>query len=98
MRKQTTYTSTLPHNLVKDLQNYSEKLNVSKKQLIEKAVINYLDELKRAEYAESFKKLKGDKEMILIAEEGMADYRLLLEKFENAEERKVVKKSRKQKR
>ena len=48
--------------------------------MLENAIINYLDELKREEYINSFKYANKDKERLLIAEEGIADFKKMLEK------------------
>lgn len=80
MRNHLTYTSTLPNNLLKELEKYAEKLKTTKKNLIEKAVTNYLEELKRQEYVNSFKYANQDKQMLMIAEEGIAEYKKMLDK------------------
>lgn len=80
MRNHLTYTSTLPNNLIQELDKYAAKLKTSKKSLIEKAVTIYLEELKRQEYVNSFKYANQDKEMLMIAEEGIAEYKKMLDK------------------
>jgi len=70
----TTFTSTLPDNLLEQLNDYSKKLKMPKNKLIQKALILYLDQLERAEYIRSFRKYKNDEDILSIAEEGMADY------------------------
>ncbi len=80
MRNHFTYTSTLPGSLLKELEEFAHKLKTTKKNLIEKAVTNYLEELKRQEYIKSFKKANNDNETLLIAEEGIAGYKKMLEK------------------
>lgn len=80
MRNHLTYTSTLPNNLLKELEKYADKFKTTKKNLIEKAVTNYLEELKRLEYVNSFKYANQDKETLMIAEEGIAEYKKMLDK------------------
>jgi uncharacterized protein (DUF924 family) len=70
----TTFTSTLPDNLLEQLNDYSKKLKLPKNKLIQKALTLYLDQLERAEYIRSFRKYKNDDDILSIAEEGMADY------------------------
>jgi hypothetical protein len=70
----TTFTSTLPDNLLAQLDSYAKKLKIPKNRLIQKALSVYLEQLERAEYIRSFKKYKGDDDILLIAEEGMTDY------------------------
>ena len=69
-----TFTSSLPDDVLKSLQEYSLKLSVPKNNLIEKALRLYLEHLKRAEYVQSYKEAVQDEEIMLIAEEGMETY------------------------
>jgi hypothetical protein len=69
-----TFTSTLPDQLLEQLNDYSKKLKMPKNKLIQKALTLYLDQLERAEYIRSFKKYKDEKDILLIAEEGMTHY------------------------
>lgn len=80
MRNHFTYTSTLPATLLKELEEFAQKLKTTKKNLIEKAVTSYLEELKRQEYIKSFKYANNDKETLLIAEDGIARYKKMHEK------------------
>lgn len=69
-----TFTSSLPDDVLKTLQEYSLKLSIPKNSLIEKALRLYLEHLKRAEYVQSYKEAGQDEEIMLIAEEGMETY------------------------
>jgi hypothetical protein len=69
-----TFTTTLPNDLLELLSQKSEEYHLAKNKLIEKALRVYLDELTRAEYRKSYKRAAQDEDMLLIAEEGMADY------------------------
>jgi len=69
-----TFTSSLPDDVLKSLQEYSQKLSVPKNNLIEKALRLYLEHLKRAEYVQSYREAGQDDEIMLIAEEGMETY------------------------
>lgn len=80
MRKRITYTSTLSTAILKELELYAAKLNTTKKLLIEKAITRFLEELKRQEYVRSFQNANADKEMLLIAEEGITEYKKMLDK------------------
>ncbi|HEV7382942.1 MAG TPA: CopG family transcriptional regulator [Dyadobacter sp.] len=71
---QVTYTSKLPDTLLKELESVAIKLKTSKKDVIETALTNYFEEIRKAEYVASFKKAKGDPDMIELTEEGMDDY------------------------
>lgn len=70
----TTFTSTLPKDLIKKLNEAAKQLEVPKNRLIEKALRIYLDQLTKAEYIRSFKQSSGDDNLLDMAEEGMEDY------------------------
>lgn len=69
-----TFTSTLPDELLQRLADYAKKLSLPKNKLIENALILYLDHLKRAEYAKSYRQAGLDEDILMVAEEGMGDY------------------------
>ncbi len=69
-----TFTSTLPEYLFEQLLSSAESFPPPKNKIIEKALRIYLDQLKRATYPRSYKKMSDDTDIIIIAEEGMADY------------------------
>lgn len=70
----STFTSTLPDDLLDKLSEYAKKLKMPKNKLIEAALSLYLDHLKRAEYVKSYRRAGDDVDMIALAEEGMGDY------------------------
>jgi hypothetical protein len=69
-----TFTSSLPNELLDQLNDKAQALNLPKNKLIQKALEIYLDQLNRAEYVKSFQKASSDKDVMQIAEEGMAEY------------------------
>lgn len=69
-----TFTSTLPDSLLKLLAEKANALAVPKNKLIENALRLYLEHLEKAEYIKSYKKAAEDKDVMMIAEEGMEDY------------------------
>ncbi len=75
-----TFTSSLSDQLLEKLAEKSESLHVPKNRLIEIALRLYFEHLERAEYITSYKKASQDEDVLLIAEEGMADYLKQLEK------------------
>ena len=75
----TTFTSTLPDELLARLDQAAKQLSVPKNRLIEKALTIYLDQLIRAEYIKSFSKASQDENLLNMAEEGMEDYLKQLE-------------------
>ncbi|MCD4771893.1 MAG: ribbon-helix-helix domain-containing protein [Bacteroidales bacterium] len=70
----TTFTSTLPEELLIKLNEMAGKLAMPKNRIIEKALQIYLDQLTRAEYIKSYKQAGDDTNILNIAEEGMEDY------------------------
>jgi predicted transcriptional regulator len=69
-----TFTSTLPDDLLQRLAEYAKKLSLPKNKVMENALNLYLDHLKRAEYAKSYRQAAQDEDILLAAEEGMGDY------------------------
>jgi predicted transcriptional regulator len=70
----TTFTSSLPDDLLDKLAKASSSMKLPKNKIIEKALSLYLEQLDRAAYIKSYKRMAKDEDMIAMAEEGMADY------------------------
>ena len=70
----TTFTSTLPEDVLAKLSEMAGRLAIPKNRIIERALRIYLDQLVRAEYAKSYKQAGDDEKILNMAEEGMADY------------------------
>ena len=70
----STFTSTLPDDLLALLGEKANKMAVPKNKLIEIALRLYLEHLEKAEYIRSYQQAATDTDMLQIAEEGMADY------------------------
>jgi predicted transcriptional regulator len=70
----STFTSSLPDDLLELLANKAKELSVPKNMLIERALRIYLEQLNRASYIKSYKRMAEDADIKQIAEEGMADY------------------------
>jgi len=70
----TTFTTTLPEDILEKLKKQSLKLSVPRNRIIEKALRIYLDQLNRAEYIRSYKEAAKDMDIMNIAEEGMGKY------------------------
>jgi len=70
----TTFTSTLPDELLVKLNNAAKGLSLPKNKIIERALQIYLDQLKRAEYVKSYKLASQDEDILIMVEEGMEDY------------------------
>jgi predicted transcriptional regulator len=69
-----TFTTSLPDELLAKLAEQAKKLEMPKNKLIEQALNLYLEHLKRSAYVKSYKSSYQDEDIILMAEEGMADY------------------------
>ncbi len=70
----STFTSTLPDDLFKQLRAQANSLAIPMNKLIEKALRIYLDQLTRAEYVRSYRELSEDEDVLMVAEEGMEEY------------------------
>ncbi len=70
----TTFTSSLPENLLQRLNEAAQRLNLPKNKLIERALEIYLDQLNRADYVRSYQQAAEDQQVLQIAEEGMQEY------------------------
>ena len=70
----TTFTSSLPDDLLQSLNTLAGKLSIPKNKIIEKALRIYIDQINRAEYVQSFKNAANDNDVLNMAEEGMEDY------------------------
>lgn len=75
----STFTSTLPNELLEQLGRVAKQLSIPKNKIIEKALTVYLDQLNKAEYIKSYKQMADDANLLSIAEEGMAEYLTQLE-------------------
>ena len=76
----STFTSTLPDDLLKQLTEKANKLSMPKNKLIEIALRLYLEHLEKAEYIRSYKQAASDEDILKVAEEGMEDYLRQLQK------------------
>jgi predicted transcriptional regulator len=70
----STFTSSLPDDLLQSLAQKAKELSVPKNTLIERALRIYLEQLNRAAYVKSYKQMASDTDIQMLAEEGMADY------------------------
>lgn len=70
----TTFTSTLPDDLMTLLSEKAAQLKLPKNKLIEKALRIYLDQINKAEYVQSYRNFEDDPDILSIVEEGMGDY------------------------
>ena len=77
--KPVQYTSTLPTEIMQQLDGYAGKFNLPKNRIIEDALRAWFDRLKRAEYSRSFRKAALNEEVVSMAEEGMEDYLKILD-------------------
>lgn len=79
MKESKVFTSSLPLRLLSRLEDYSTKFSIPKNKILENALIRYFEQIKKAEYAHSFKRAQDDNEISMMAEEGLEDYLKILE-------------------
>lgn len=77
-----TFTSSLPEKTIELLNEMAKKMKAPKNEIINRALIHYLEAIERQQYINSFKKLAGDQELLDLAEEGMEDYYTQLDDYE----------------
>jgi predicted transcriptional regulator len=70
----STFTSTLPDDLLSKLSDAAKSLSLPKNKVIEHALRLYLEQLTKAEYIKSYRKMSEDEDVLLMVEEGMAAY------------------------
>lgn len=78
----TTFTSSLPDSLLNLLDEKAKELSLPKNKIIERALSLYLDQLNKAEYLKSYKRMADDVDILNIADEGLADYYKQLRDYE----------------
>ncbi len=78
----TTFTSSLPDELLEKLSELAKELKIPKNRIIEKALTHYLEQIKKAKYAKSYIRISKSEDMLLIAEEGIEDYFKVLKELE----------------
>lgn len=78
--KTNTFTSSLPEELLNLLESYAGRFHVPKNRILEKALRDYFERMKKAEYLHSFRMAAGDEEIQSMAEEGLEDYLKILDK------------------
>ncbi len=69
-----TFTSSMQEDILKKLNEKCRELSTPKNKTIERALRIYIDLIERAEYIKSYKKAAEDRDLTIIAEEGMANY------------------------
>jgi hypothetical protein len=74
MKKKLTYTSTLPEDVLASVNDYAEKYNISKNQVVENALRQFFFSLKKSDFREGFLRVANDVDMGKMVEEGMNDY------------------------
>ena len=82
--KYVTYTSSIPARIMEELNQYAIKNNQKKNEIITEAITIFLNEKRKNEYAESFKKMKNDPEQKLLAEAGLGDFLQMIENYEKS--------------
>ena len=78
----TTFTSSLPDQVLEKLNEIAITLKVPKNQIIERALTRYLEQIERQMYIRSYKNIATDQEILTIADEGLQSYNDELEKWD----------------
>lgn len=84
IKKYVTYTSSLSLTVMEDLKEYAIRNNQKKNKIIEEAIIIFLNEKRKKEYVDSFKKMKNDPEREFLAEAGLGDFLKMIEDYEKS--------------
>ena len=82
--KYVTYTSSFPKAVMEELTEYANKNHKKKNEIIEEALLAFLKEKRKEEYALSFIKMKNDPEQKFLAEAGMGDFLKIIEEYEKS--------------
>ncbi|MBK9255049.1 MAG: ribbon-helix-helix domain-containing protein [Saprospiraceae bacterium] len=77
-----TFTSSLPDEMLKRLQDLSAELKVPKNRILERALDKYLHEVERKIFIRSYQAMSGDQESLSLAEEGIEEYHDELRKLD----------------
>ncbi len=77
-----TFTSSLPDSILEQLSKAAKELKLPKNKIIEKALKIYLEQLDKAAFVKSYKKMANDPDMVAMAEEGIEDWFRMIEEYE----------------
>jgi len=77
-----TFTSTLPEDVIANLNKLSETLKVPKNKIIERALSRYIEQIERQMYIRSYKQLADDTDLLNLAEEGIENYEAELKRWD----------------
>jgi metal-responsive CopG/Arc/MetJ family transcriptional regulator len=72
---QVQITTSLPKELVEQLDSFAKQNAIKKNQIIEESIEQFLLNEKKKRFANSFKKAALDSEIVNLAEEGLKDYK-----------------------
>ena len=72
--KSITFTNNLSTDLMEWMETYSVSQKTTRRAILEKALNEFRKSIRQKEYAKSFKKASLDREMKIMAEDGMGDY------------------------
>ncbi|MCR4334287.1 MAG: hypothetical protein NUV47_00965 [Patescibacteria group bacterium] len=72
--KSITFTNNMSSDLMQWMEKYSASQKLTKRVVLERALIEFRKSIRRKEYEDSFKKASLDSEMKSMTEEGLRDY------------------------
>lgn len=72
--KSVTFTNNMSPDLMQWMEKYSAREKLTRRAVLEKALTEFRERVRRREYEESFKRASLDPEMKNMAEESLGDY------------------------
>jgi len=78
-----TFTSSLPDDLLTQLNDYADDLSLPKNKLMEKALRAYFLHLKKQRYRRSYQQAAQDQDLVQMVNEDMAAYGNLLKESDD---------------
>ena len=72
--KYITFTNNMSSDLMQWTEKYSARKKLTRRAVIEAALTEFRKGVRRKEYADSFKKASLDKDIKMMAEDGLGDY------------------------
>jgi len=74
MGNKIVFTNSLSSSLMQWLNSYSEEKKITKSAVIERALREYKEKMKKEEMEKSFQRASEDNEMLIMSEEGLEEY------------------------
>ncbi|MBI2631075.1 hypothetical protein HYW73_02565 [Candidatus Nomurabacteria bacterium] len=72
--KPVTFTNNMSYDLMQWIEKYSAREKLTRRAVIEAALMEFRKSVRRKEFADSFKKASLDRDVKGMAEDGLGDY------------------------